>query len=454
MRKWIILLAAVALIVAGWYLARTYWRFTPSWAEPKFGQVTRGDIRVPITAAGLIEPNERIEIKSEASGKVVEVRVKPGDYVRKGDVLLVLDPDDEQRNVDRARAARDRVMALLEQARVDVLTAEQNIEIAEAQVQELEATARSLEYDLNKARELFERGQGTEQELISMQSRFDVNSAQLRAARARAVNARHSLTSARENVKIQEASLSDAIKALEDAQERLNDTTIVAPQDGIITEVFVSVGNLVQSGTSGFSLGTRAMMMADISRLKVVARVDEADYGRVQAVAPIDALPQVEALRSAARQDAEQMQKRAGRVKLTVDAFPDEEFEGVIERVEPQGKLNAGSSIIQFDVYVEITDAKRGMLPLGTQAQVEFTVESVQDALLVPAEAVKSHEGEKGVWVRTPGSGPGQPWGKRFVPCRFGITDGASTQVAGTLGGAVLEPGMEVYTKLPQTSED
>lgn len=453
MRKWIILALVVAAIVAAWYFARTYWRVTPPWAEPKFGKVVRGDIRVPITAAGLIEPNERIEIKPKASGRVLEVRVKPGDYVHKGDTLVVLDPIDEQRNVDRAKAAVDRGRALLEQANVEVLTAEQNIEIADAAVQELEASGKSMAFDLNKAEELRAKGIGSEQELVALRSRYEVNQAQLRAAKARAINSRNSFVASRENVKIQEATLRDAQKTLEDAETRLSETTIVTPQDAIVTEVLISVGTLVQSGTSGFSLGTRAIVLADISKLKVVARVDEADYGRVQAVAPVDALPEVEALREAARQDAEQMKSRTGQVTLTVDAFPDDEFAGVIERVEPQGKLNAGSAIIQFDVYVDVTDPRKGQLPLGTQAQVEFTVESVADALLVPAEAVKTHESEKGVWIRIPSQQPGEQYGKRFVPCRFGVTDGTNTQVAGVIGGGELQPGMEVYTKMPLASE-
>ncbi len=452
MRKWIILLLVVAVIVTGWYLARTLWRVTPAWALPKTAKVARGDIRVPITASGLIEPNERIEIKSEASGKVTDVRVRAGNFVRADDVLLVLDPIDEQRSVDRAQAALDRAQALLEQARVDVLTSKQNIEVSRAAVAELEAAATSLLYDLNKIRGLFERGQGNEQEMIALQSRYDVNQAQLRAARARVLNAENAVRAADENVKIQDAAQREAEKVLEDARERLSETTIYAPQDGIVTEVFISPGALVQSGTGGFSLGTRLMTIANIEKLKVLARVDEADYGRVQNVAPIDALPEIEQLREAARRDAEQMQKRTGAVRLTVDAFPDLEFEGVIERVEPQGKVNA--TVIQFDVYIEITDEKRGMLPLGTQAQVEFTVESVTDALLVPAEAVKSYEGNKGVWLRVPGASPAEQWGKRFVACRFGITDGANTQVIEAIGGQALAAGVEVYTKLPRETEE
>lgn len=145
---------------------------------------------------------------------------------------------------------------------------------------------------------------------------------------------------------------------------------------------------------------------------------------------------------------------RSGKVKVTVDAYPDLTFDGVIERVEPQGKLNPGSSVIQYDVHVEITDDKRSVLPLGAQAQVEFTVESVAGVLMVPADAVKQKEGEKGVYIRGGTNNDAKP---RFVKARFGITDGANTHLVGTLSeseGELLKEGVEVYTRLPVVREE
>jgi hypothetical protein len=102
-------------------------------------------------------------------------------------------------------------------------------------------------------------------------------------------------------------------------------------------------------------------------------------------------------------------------------------------------------------VHVEVTDARRYMLPLGTQAQVEFTVESVDDALIVPSEAIKTYQDDRGVWVRTPPPpGTDERYGKKFVRCRVGITDGENTEVVAVLDDARLEPGSEVYVKLPR----
>ncbi len=455
MRKWIFLVVVVAVIAAIWYYMRTYVRYIPEWDKAKFGKVTRGDLRVPITASGLIEPDQRIDIRSKASGEVIDVKVVEGDYVRKDDVLVLLKKDDEERQRDQAQAALTRMQALLAQAQVAVEQAEQNIITADARVAEIEGNAEIIKFELERQRDFAKRQVGTSRELITAEARWKINEAQLAAAKANAQTARNSLKDAGQSVTIQEAAVDEAQKQLEDAEERLRETTIRAPQDAIVTDVHVSVGNLVQSATRGLTGGTPVMELADVSKLKVVTRVDEADIGRVRKIAPPASLPEMPGLLEAVRQDQETLEKRSGRVKIIVDAFPDDTFEGQIERVEPQGKRTQASAIIQFDVHVEVTDEQRNTLPLGTQAQVEFTVESVADTLLIPAEAVMTFQDERGVWIKTPPPpGSVDPFGKKFVACRFGITDGAHTQLIAPVGGEPFTPGQEVFTKLPREREE
>ena len=452
MRKWVILLIALAAIGGLWAVARSKWRFVPVWDQPKFEKLTRGDIRVPIVAAGLISPKQQIEIKSKASGEVIEIDVFEGSRVHKGDVMVLLKPDDEKRSEARAQAGLDRATALLAQAKVGIEKAKAAVLIADARIAELEANAEGLKFDMEKEERLSERDQTSPQSLVNARSRFHVNAAQLEAARAQKSSADSSALEAAETVKIQEAAVLEATNVFEDAKERLRETTIRAPSDGLVTGVNVKVGNLVQSGTQSLTGGTAILMLADDSELKCIARVDEADYGRVIGVAPEDSLPEIEDLRRAVREDVDRLSKRTGDVRITVDAFPEESFTGKITRVEPQGKLNQGAAIIQYDVHVGVTDEKRYLLPLGTQAQVEFTVESVKNALLVPAEAVRTHDDAKGFWV--PSRGDDGKIKPRFVPVRFGITDGAMTQVIEAIGGGELKEGQIVYTKLPKPPDE
>lgn len=457
MKKWLILIIVVLMAGIAWYAARQR-TMIPTWLQPKFGKVNVGDIRVPITAAGLIHPNQLIEVKPEASGEIVRVPVQEGDFVHQGDVLVELNPSDEERSRDRAQADFDRAEALLRQAEVAVARADVSIASARSRVRELEAQSAITAYDLEKIKGWRDTGRTdlyNPQQINDAQARHDTILAQLDIAVIAVRAAELAKEDAEAQVGSQEATVRSVRKALEDAQERLSETTVLATQDGIVTEVFVRPGMLVQSGTQSLTGGTPLMRIADVSKKKVIARLDEADYGRVLDISPLDALPEMPALRETAQEDAESLEKRSGGVQILVDAFPDAKFAGRIERVEPQGKLNAGSSIIQFDVHVEITDDERHMLPLGAQAQVEFTVESAVETLRVPAEAVKSFEDQRGVWVRIPPErGSNEQFGKRFVPCRFGISDGEHTQVIEVLGGQELQANSEVYIKLPPSPDE
>ncbi len=457
MNKWLIAVIVVGGLAFGWYVLRQQ-RYTPPWEMPKTGQVTRGDIRVPITAAGLIHANQVIDIKSKASGEIIEIPVVEGSYVKKGDVLVVLKKDDEQRSLDQRRAELQRAEALLTSARVAYERSDATIAQAKAQFDELVAQGAIVRFELEKVERLAREGRRelySEQQVNDARAQVQMNAARQAAAQANITAVTLAKLDAEANIKSQEATVAAARKAVEDAEERLSETTIYAPKDAIVTSVFMRVGMLVQSAIQTFTGGTVLMTLADVSTKKVIARLDEADYGRVLAITPLDALPQMPQLRETAAADSQAAAQRSGKVRITVDAFPERSFEGRIERVEPQGKLQAGSSIIQFDIHVEITDADRHLLPLGAQAQVEFTVESAVGVLRVPAEAVKTFEEQRGVWVKVePEKGSGDKWGKRFIPCRLGISDGEFTQVLEVLGGRELSEGQEVYTKLPPSDAD
>lgn len=450
MKKWLILLGAVAVVAGIYYVARQQ-RYEPPWAQPKLGKVTRGDIRVPITASGLIRANQEVELKSKASGRIIDVPVVEGMYVKVGQPVARLDPDDEQRRLDRAQADFDRAEALLTQAKVAVERAAVSIESAKARAEEISAQGEIAKFELQKVEELAARGQASAQQLNDARAQYRMSLAQQESARIAITSAELAKQDAETAVASQQAVVNSARKTLEDSVQRVKETTVLAPVDAIVTEVFVKPGVLVQSATEGFTGGTPVMRLADVSKKMVIARLDEADYGRVLNISPLDALPDMPQLRETAAQDAEQLAQRSGTVTLMVDAFKDDTFTGRIVRVEPQGKLNAGSSIIQFDVHVEVTDEKRHKLPLGAQAQVEFTVESAIGALRVPAEAVKMFEGQRGVYLKTPPTaGSSERYSKKFVPCRFGISDGEYTQVISVLADGRLNEGDEVFTKLPE----
>ncbi|MDX2199306.1 MAG: HlyD family efflux transporter periplasmic adaptor subunit [Phycisphaerae bacterium] len=450
MNKWLLLLVFLLIGGFGWYYVRTNVRMPAPWQQPKFGDVTRGDIRVPITASGLIRPNQDIEIKPEASGRVIEIPVVAGRYVKQGDPLVKLDPEDEQRSVDRAQTDVDRLRLQVRQAANAIETAKANVAIANAAIIEAEATLEVRKADYENIEKRAGLGGSSPFEVITAKSQVTIAAASLDRAKQQLISQTVAVADAENNKQIQEQLLKSAETTLGDAKERLEETTIRAPQDGIVATIKIEVGNVVQSGTQSLTGGTVVATVADVAKKIVIARVDESDYGRVLDISPVDSMPEMPGLREAAEAEAERLKSRTGDVLLNVDAFTEKRFKGRILRVEPQGKLNVGSSIIQYDVYVEVTDPEAYKLPLGSQAQVEFTVESASGVMRVPSEAVKAESGQKGVWVKTPPPpGSADQAGKRFVPCQFGITDGEFTEIVRTLGDEKLTEADKVYTKLP-----
>lgn len=459
MKKWAGLLVVIGLVGAVWYVVRKQ-RFVLDFRQPKTVKIDRGDIHVPITAPGRIEPIQRFEVKSKAGGEVIAIHVKPGDYVHKDDVLVELDPDLEERNRDRAKSDLAIAKAQLEDAKNKVKDAQQQVFVVEGQRDDIRARFPLYEAELKRVEDDRTNGGTTYSpiEYIQHKSNYEVNIAQQKSAEARVKQAENAVSSAKLLVQQQSEAVNKFGKILDDAQERYDDTTIKAPRDGIVTLVPISIGAKIQSGINSMTGGTVLLSLADVSTLEVVARVDEADWGKIADISPVDALPDIPGNRARARRDAESLARRSGKVVIEVDAFPDEKFEGLVVRVEPQGRANSSATVIQFDVHVEITDERYKKLPLGAQAQVTFTIESKLNTLRVPVDAVKSNGGKPGVWIPIPPPPGERMRGKKFVACDFNISDGefaALEQV--DLSEVVLEEGQEVYTKLPpdrDTDED
>lgn len=193
--------------------------------------VERRDLEVSASAAGSIEPILTVEVKSKASGEILDVRVETGDAVQRGDLLVRVDQ----------RIPRN----ALTQAEAD-------LEVAQAQLSNAEA-------QLRRAQALYETQSITEQE-------FD-------DARLSQANAN--------------ASLIRAERALEDARIAFQDTEVRAPANGVILQRNVEVGTVIQSATSNVSGGAVLLLMANLDTVQVRTLVDETDIGKIRAGLPV-----------------------------------------------------------------------------------------------------------------------------------------------------------------------
>lgn len=302
--------------------------------------VSKGSIVETASASGTIEPRVQVEVKSRIAGTVLAVEVSEGDSVAVGDLLFRLDPVDARRTVAEARAGVRQSAAELAQARANLAVAETQAEDARTT---REVRARGSELGLVSA----EEDRASNRELTVAATTVELRRAQIQASAA-------GVASARLNVA--------------DAERRLSETEIRAPIAGTVLSVDVEVGTIVPSAVTNVGGGTALVTLADLTNLRVIGLIDEAQIGRV-------AVGQAVAIR--------------------VDAYPDRIFTGRVDRVSPLGREE--SNVVTFEVEVEVTDAEKNLLRSGMSADLEIETSRLADVLLVPLEAIQTTGGRRTV---------------------------------------------------------
>lgn len=201
-------------------------------------KVQKKDITEIITANGKIEPQMQVKISPEVPGEIIELPVKEGDEVKKGDLLVVIRPDIYISNRNRLEASLNSQKARLAQA--------------EAQLVEKE-----LNY--NRSKQLFEKNTIAKSDFETVEAAWKVAQSEVQAARF--------------GVKSAESSLNES-------QENLTKTKIYAPISGTVSKLNVEQGEKVV-GTNQFA-GTDLMIIADLSKMEVKVEVNENDIVNVE----------------------------------------------------------------------------------------------------------------------------------------------------------------------------
>ena len=234
--KIIIILAVIAVIVI--FVLANLLRSGEKSFKVEVEKVKKGDITSIVTASGKIQAKRNVKISAYIVSKIIDLSVKDGDAVKKGQLLVQLDPTRYKAEVEQAEAQMRMAGANLEQAK--------------------------LVYDRQK--QLFEKN-------LTSQEQFD--------------NAKTSYHAA-------QAQYDQSKAALAQAQDDLSKTTITAPMDGVITELNAEVGEIVMIGTMN-NPGTVIMTISDLSEIEAEVEVDETDVANLElgqeAKISIDAYP-------------------------------------------------------------------------------------------------------------------------------------------------------------------
>lgn len=471
MKKAIFTVLALVLVVSLWINIRNSAGIQISSRQGKIVAIKRGSLEVDIEATGIIDPKERVDIKSEAGGTVQKTPYEVGSMVKAGDLLIKLDPEDEQRRMETAGKRLKQAEINFEQSKLALyLREEVDVPRAKAQVNEVVADLELAEWRLKKAREFQEKGIADEDEWRQPKAAFERLKARKQVLEAELERSKKNIEVANLDLEQSELAVARARDDLADARERLDETEIVAPFDGMLVQLLTKKGSVISSASQSFTGGTLLAKMADVTELYVLAEVDEADIGRVREVAPAHARPghrtdsggfssgeiaeahvgpdprTGDEIELPSQGEAFPQINLATPVTVEVESFPSEVFSGVIEVIEPEAKKIG--QVVTYIVRIRLTSKNVDKLFLGMQATVKFVAESVEDVVLVPNEAVRYFDGKRGVYI--PVDSETEPGKKRpqFKAVKLGLDNGAFSEV---IEG--LAEGDEVYSRLPRNRE-
>lgn len=354
------------------FLSRSNGKENPPSVEYKTAEVQRGDLTIKISATGVVVPNFKVEVKSKASGEVLKFPYEEGDRVGKGELLIQLDKSDEKRNVAKAGADLSSSLAKLKKAETALILQktkyETDLQQTRSAVEAAEANLQESADKLKRQSDLFNQKIVSEELLDAAKTAEKVNRENLVQARVQlqvAKNAVHDITMKENELELVKAEVTRARIALEEAQERLDETEIFAPITGVIIKKMVEEGQIIASGISNVSGGTPLVDVADMSRLFIIADVDETDIGSIKTNQP---------------------------VTITADAFHGKTFEGKVTRIAPQGEVE--NSITIFKVKIEIVGPGKNILKPMMTANIEIVTARARDALYIPRGAVTKEDGQ------------------------------------------------------------
>ena len=368
MRKFLVLFTLIVCVLGFFFLIGD----STGEKEPvvkipfKTAKVVQGNLVVKVSATGVVEPNFKVEVKSKASGEVLSFRFEEGDFVKKGQLLLRLDKSDEIRNVARAEANLTSAKANLEKARSSLKLQktryETNLRSSLSQVEEAEANLIEARDKLKRQEDLYQKKFASQEALDQARTAYKVNGENLVQAKANLQAAQdgiHDIEVKKHDIALAQAEVDRSQIERAEAQERLEETEIYAPIRGVLIEKLVQEGQIISSGISNVSGGTALATLADMSKLFIMADVDETDIGQIRV-----------------RQ----------KVTITTDAYPDERFGGKVTRIAPQGKVE--NSITIFKAKIEILGKGRNILKPMMSANVDIINKEITDTLYLPREAV------------------------------------------------------------------
>ncbi len=294
------IIIAVAVVITGgslWYLSRGS-------VEPvspyRFVTLEEGDLEAVVASTGTLDAVTTVQVGTQVSGIIASIYVDFNDRVRSGQVI----------------------------ARIDTTLLSSSVRDAESNLERNQAQLRQAERELERIEPLYGQQFVTEVDYVRAQYDLDIAKAATKSAEI----------------------------SLERARQNLSYATIVAPISGTVIERNVDVGQTV---AASFSAPQLFLIADDLSRMEILASVDESDIGKIV---------------------ADQF------ARFTVQAYPDETFSGTVRQVRLQSTVE--ENVVNYTVVVDVQNPDGRLLP-GMTATVDFLIDSATNILKLPNPALR-----------------------------------------------------------------
>jgi HlyD family secretion protein len=353
----IVILVIVVVVVGMGMVVRTKMKGSGKPTIVRIENAQSGELIEFVSAPGEIEPKTNVEISAKVSARIIALPYDEGDVVTCGDpnatppvpasVLVRLDAKDLETRLTSAEAGRAAQVA--------------QADVEKARINSQQANLTGLAASLEQAERDMDRQRGLLKSKDIAQATFDQAKARYDELKAQFESAKHTLTSAQLNLEVLKHNLEVADAGIEQAREALSHTVITSPIDGVITRLEAEVGEMVIMGTMN-NPGTVILEVADLSTMLLVAQVDEADVGKLAV---------------------------GQKATVHVQAFPDEEFEGVVDSIALKHRLSTTATKYFRTEILLGGDVKK--LYSGLTAHVDIETLKHENVLNVPSQAVLGH---------------------------------------------------------------
>ena len=298
MKKILLLIAVLVLTGASiWYFNRGGEEAVSPY---RFVTLEQGDLEAVVSSTGTLGAVTTVQVGTQVSGIISHIYVDFNDKVRRGQII----------------------------ARIDTTLLTSAVRDAEATVERNQAQLRQAEREYERVKGLFDKQFITEVEFNQAQYNLDIAVAATKSAEI----------------------------SLDRARQNMSYATIYAPISGTVIERNVDVGQTV---AASFSAPQLFLIADDLSRMEILASVDESDIGMIE--------------------DGQT-------ARFTVQAYPDDTFTGTVRQVRLQSTIQ--ENVVNYTVVVDVDNEEGKLLP-GMTATVDFLIETAQDVLKVSNAALR-----------------------------------------------------------------